>query len=59
MVMSETPKLSISSDVLRLLTSEGERRLTDDEVVQLEAHMNMICHWASRMPETMRFFFVK
>ncbi|MGH9436320.1 MAG: hypothetical protein ACRD22_00135 [Terriglobia bacterium] len=57
--MSESPKLSISSDVKRLLTSEGERWLTEDEIVQLQVHMNMICGWANRVPETTKFFFVQ
>lgn len=57
--MSETPKLCLASDVQRLLTSEGERRLTDDDIVQLQVHMNMICRWAERVPETTKFFFVQ
>jgi hypothetical protein len=57
--MSETPKLSLCSDVQRLLTSEGERRLTDDDIVQLQVHMNMICRWAERVPERTKFFFVQ
>ncbi len=57
--MADTPRLSLSSDVQRLLTSEGERRLTDDDIVQLQVHMNMICRWAERVPETTKFFFVQ
>jgi hypothetical protein len=57
--MPETPKLSLSSDAQHLLTSEGERRLTDDDIVQLQVHMNMICRWAERVPETTKFFLVQ
>jgi len=59
LVVPATPKLSLSSDAQHLLTSEGERRLTDDDVVQLQVHMNMICRWAERVPETTKFFFVQ
>ncbi len=41
------------------MTSEGERRLTEDDVVQLRVHLNMICSWANRVPETTRFFFIQ
>lgn len=56
--MSKNDKPLLSSDVHHLLTSEGNHRLTEDDLVQLRVHLNMICSWANRIPATTQFFFI-
>jgi hypothetical protein len=57
--MSKTDLLSLSPEVERLLTSEGNYHLTEDDLVQLKVHLQMIHRWADRVPTTTRFFFVE
>lgn len=56
--MSKNDELRLSPDVEHLLTSEGEHRLTEDDLVQLEVHLDMIQRWADRVPATTHFFFI-
>jgi hypothetical protein len=56
--MSKNDRALISPDVEHLLTS-GNHCLTEDDLVQLKVHLNMICGWADRVPATTEFFFIE
>lgn len=57
--MSKSDRAFLSPDVEHLLTSEGNHRLTEDNLVQLKVHLNLICGWADRVPTTTQFFFIE
>ena len=56
--MSKNDRARLSPDVQQLLTS-GDHSLTENELVQLKVHLNMICGWADRVPATTQFFFIE
>ena len=47
-------ELQLSADVERLLTSGGESHLTENDLIQLRVHLQMIARWADRVPNTAR-----
>lgn len=53
--MSQDPIPRLSSDVKHLLTQQGERRLTEDDVFKLSIQLPMLC--TGRIPQTTEFFF--
>lgn len=50
---------TLSPETERLLNREGNYRLTDDELLRLKLHLQMIPSWAARVPESTQFFFVQ
>lgn len=56
--MSKNDRSCLSPDVERLLTSEGNHRLTEDDLIQLRVHLKMICRWADRVPATTQFLMI-
>ncbi len=54
--MDELPQLT--SAVAELLTTQGEHRLTDDQLLQLQLHLKLIPSWAARVPDSTSFRFV-
>jgi hypothetical protein len=56
--MSKYDQPCLSTDVEQLLTSKGDHRLTEDELVQLKVHLDKTHKWADRIPATTEFFFI-
>jgi hypothetical protein len=49
-------ELQLSADVERLLTSGGGSHLTENELIQLRVHLQMIARWADRVPSQSNYF---
>lgn len=49
----------LTKEATVLLSQGRERRLTEQQLLQLTLHLKMIAGWADRVPQSTRFFFVE